>query len=240
MFNENLKTFITCHNQDIIKEHIESGKFNSLGDVVYMFVGMGEVDKIKDLQNVVIVRELPHNIEQYPNFTAFTAWYAIWKNDLCKSKYINLLEYDVNINEHFAPSLLDIIKNNEPKIISYSFLDLPNYHYITNLDLVSSIFKGLLLVYNIDMAKYIKDVIDEANGMVELWWPTTNNVCFSIPFFDKYMNWIDPLIPYMMEDKYAGHAQERALSFIHLLEKIPIYYYKGNIEHLHSNSHRTY
>jgi hypothetical protein len=60
MLQENcdIKTFITCHDQDIIKANIESGKFDSLGDVVFMFVGKGDVDKIDFFSNVIIVRDL--------------------------------------------------------------------------------------------------------------------------------------------------------------------------------------
>jgi hypothetical protein len=85
MLQENcdITTFIICHNQDIINANIESGKFDSLGNVVFMFVGKGDVDKIDFFSNVIIVRDLPYNIEDYPNFTAFTAWYAIHNNNFC-------------------------------------------------------------------------------------------------------------------------------------------------------------
>ncbi|NDG14028.1 MAG: hypothetical protein EB124_12945, partial [Betaproteobacteria bacterium] len=131
-----ITTFITCHDQDIIKANIESGKFDSLGNIVFMFVGKGEVDKIKDLPNVFIVRDLPYNIEDYPNFTAFTAWYAIWKNDLCKSKYINLLEYDVNIKENYGFFLKNMLKGSDSKIVGYFPLQMSNYQYVNNLDWV--------------------------------------------------------------------------------------------------------
>jgi hypothetical protein len=49
--------------------------------------------------NSIICRNLKHNIEDYPNLTSFTGWYAIWKNNLISSNYINLFEYDVNISD---------------------------------------------------------------------------------------------------------------------------------------------
>ena len=235
-----ITTFITCHDQDIIKANIESGKFDSLGNIVFMFVGKGEVDKIKDLPNVVIVRDLPYNIEDYPNFTAFTAWYAIWKNDLCKSKYINLLEYDVNIKENYGFFLKNMLKGSDSKIVGYFPLQMSNYQYVNNLDWVSSIFKGLLEAYNLDMKSYINNIMNDAKSKnMELYWPTTNNVCLLKSFFEKYMNWIDPLIPSMMGDQYAGHNQERALSFFSLLTNVPVYFYVGDIEHIQADSHKT-
>jgi len=235
-----ITTFITCHNQDIIKANIESGKFNSLGNVVYMFVGKGDVDKIQFLPNVVIVRDLTYNIEDYPNFTAFTAWYAIHKNNLCNTKYINLLEYDVNPKDNYGFFLKNMLKGSDPKIVGYFPLQMSNYHYITNQDWVSSIFKGLLEAYNLDMKAYMNNLMNDAKSKnMELYWPTTNNVCLLTSYFEKYMNWLEPIIPYMMGDQYAGHNQERALSFFSLLTNVPVYFYVGDIEHVQADSHKT-
>ena len=238
--NCDITTFITCHDQDIIKSNIASGKFDSLGKVVFMFVGKGEFTDIENYDNVIIVRDLPYNIEKYPNFTAFTAWYAIMKNKLCNTKYINLLEYDVNLKDNYGFFLKNMLKASDPKIVGYFPLQMSNYHYITNQDWVSSIFNGLLDAYNLDMKAYMNNLMNDAKSKnVELYWPTTNNVCLLTSYFEKYMNWLEPIIPYMMVDQYAGHNQERALSFFSLLTNVPVYFYVGDIEHVQADSHKT-
>ena len=234
-----MSTFIICHDQTIIKNNILSKKFNILDNVKFLYVGKNEFDDIELYPNVIIVRDLKYNIEQYPRFTAFTAWYAIWKNNLCSTKYLNLLEYDVNLNEDFNFFFSNVIKM-KPKIISYFPLTMRNYHYINNPDWITSISKGIKLVYKTDINNYVTGVIvDSMNKNVEPIWPTTNNVCFEYNTFDKYMKWIQPLITYMKEDPFSGHNQERALSFFSLMNKIPVAYFQGYIEHVQADSHKT-
>ena len=105
-----ITTFVMCHDQEIIKANITSGKFNQLGLVKFMYVGKGEFTELDQYPQVTVVRDLKYNIEQYPAFTAFTAWYAIWRHQLCKTKYINLLEYDVNLKDDYGFFLKNIIK----------------------------------------------------------------------------------------------------------------------------------
>jgi len=234
-----ITTFIICHDESIIKNNIQSKKFNSLGDVKFLYVGKNEFDDINLYPNVIIVRDLKYNIEQYPRFTAFTAWYAIWKNNLCTTKYLNLLEYDVNLNEDFNFYLSNVIKM-KPKIVSYFPLTMRNYHYINNPDWVTSITKGIKLAYKTDIRNFVTGIIiDSINKNVEPIWPTTNNVCFEYTTFEKYMKWIQPLISYMKDDPYSGHNQERALSFFSLMNKVPVAYFQGYIEHVQSDSHKT-
>jgi hypothetical protein len=98
-----------------------------------MFVGKNEFSNAEEYENVIIVKDLPFNIEEYPNFTAFTAWYAIWRNNLCKTKYLNLLEYDTNITDNYSYFLKSMLSSN-PKVISYFPMSMRNYHFIQNPD----------------------------------------------------------------------------------------------------------
>jgi hypothetical protein len=234
-----LTTFIVCHDENIIKNNIINEKYKSLGDVVFMYVGNKDFTDIDQYENVIIVKDLKFNIEQYPNFTAFTAWYAIWKNNLCHTKYMNLLEYDTNITENYAYYLKNILVSN-PKIISYFPLTMRNNQYILNENWVKSIFNGIKKVYKIDMSVYMTNVINNALSQgQEPIWSTTNNICIDKSIFDKYMKWIGPLLTYMKEDQYAGHNQERALSFFSVLNKVPIGYFTDEIEHVQADSHKT-
>lgn len=234
-----ITTFIICHDENIIKQNIESKKYDSLGNVKFMFVGKNEFSNDEEYGNVIIVKDLPFNIEEYPNFTAFTAWYAIWRNNLCKTKYLNLLEYDTNITDNYSYFLKSMLSSN-PKVISYFPMSMRNYHFIQNPDWVTSIFNGIKKVYKIDMYNYMTNIINNSiKQNHEPIWTTTNNVCFEKSTFDKYMKWIAPLVGYMKYDINAGHNQERALTFFTILNKIPISYYIDEIEHVQADSHKT-
>ena len=109
--DSDLTTYIICHDVNIIKSNIESKKYDTLGNVVFLYVGSKSPEDLTEYKNVIIVKNLKFNIEEYPAFTAFTAWYAIWRNRLCKTKYINLLEYDTNLSENFDFFLKNLSKN---------------------------------------------------------------------------------------------------------------------------------
>ena len=44
---------------------------------------------------------------------------------------------------------------------------------------------------------------------------------------------------FIKEDKNAGHNQERALSFFSILNRTPVNYFPGYIEHVQADSHKT-
>jgi hypothetical protein len=90
-------TFIFVHDQQIVLDYIAAGKFSDLPDLKYVFLGMRPTEQIEHLPNVIIARDLPDNIEHYPNLVAWTGWYALVRNDLIKTDLVNLFEYDVNV-----------------------------------------------------------------------------------------------------------------------------------------------
>ena len=95
-------TFIFVHDQYIVLDYLAAGKFNDLPEVKYVFLGMQPTDQIEhlvDMGKVIIARNLPDNIEHFPNLVAWTGWYALVRNDLIKTEIVNLFEYDVNVTE---------------------------------------------------------------------------------------------------------------------------------------------
>ena len=92
------QTFIFVHDEQIVLDYIEADKFSELPDVRYVFLGQRPVERIKDLDNVVIARHLPDNIEHLPNLVAWTGWYAVAFNGLITADIVNLFEYDINVS----------------------------------------------------------------------------------------------------------------------------------------------
>jgi hypothetical protein len=91
------QTFIFVHDQQIVLDYIAANKFHDLPDVKYCFLGQRPVDQIEHLDNVIVARNLPDNIEHFPNLVAWTGWYAVLWNDLIYADLVNLFEYDVNV-----------------------------------------------------------------------------------------------------------------------------------------------
>ena len=62
------ETFIFCHDQDLILGFEENQKFKNLYNYTYVFLGSRPTDKLTELDNVIVARDLEYNREQYPLF----------------------------------------------------------------------------------------------------------------------------------------------------------------------------
>jgi hypothetical protein len=94
------QTFIFVHDQYIVLDYLAAGKFDQLPDVQYVFLGQRPVDLLDQFvgeKKVIVARNLPNNIEHYPNLVAWTGWYSIARNGLITADIVNLFEYDVNL-----------------------------------------------------------------------------------------------------------------------------------------------
>lgn len=235
---KNIETYIVCHSQEIIESYIKSEKFKDVNNLKYIFVGFDNCDKLRDFNNVIIAKDYEENLEEYPNFTAFTAWYLLWKNNLIKSDYVNLLEYDVMLSDNFTITNEMVIDMVNPNIIGYVPFDMRNYHFINNPDWVQTIFRGIIEVYKIDMFKSISNLIN-VNKDKMLVWSSTSNILFNVETFNNFMKWFEPLIPYLKQDKNAGHAFERSITFFSLMNKVQCRFIPNTLKHIQMDSHKT-
>lgn len=90
-----IKTYIFVHSEDIIN-HCESvGNFDNFTNRTYVFLGSGNTDSLKKFDNIIIARDLPNNLEEYPKMCAYSGWYVLFKNNLITNDYVNLFEYDI-------------------------------------------------------------------------------------------------------------------------------------------------
>lgn len=227
------QTFIFVHDQNIVLDYIRVNKFNSLKNLTYIFLGNGDTSKIINNPNVVICRDLPINIEEYPKLTSFSGWYAIWKNKLYNQEFINLFEYDINLSTNFDDIINTTLTSN-PSIIGYIPFSPHDYRFIKHsqwsIDLINSIKKN----YNID----VLDVINNLPGDTVC--SMTSNHTFSKNLFEKYMEWMEPMIEDIKNSHLSGHQAERSISLFYLLEKIENIKVIPNIlEHFQFDSHKT-
>lgn len=227
------QTYIFVHNQQIILDYLRVGKFNQLDKLTYVFLGKGDISKIKNLSNVIICRNLPINIEEYPKLTSFTGWYAIWKNKLYNENFINLFEYDVNLSDNFNESFINNTSSNTD-IVGYIPFNPHHYDFLKHLpwslELLTSINKN----YNIDVLTEINKL---PNDMI---CSMTSNHTFSRKSFEQYMEWIEPMINDIKKSELSGHLVERSISTFYLLNKLKNVVILPNIlHHFQFDSHKT-
>jgi hypothetical protein len=178
-------TFIFVHDQQIVLDYIAANKFSDLPDVKYCFLGMRPTEQIEHLPNVIIARNLPDNIEHFPNLVAWTGWYALVRNDLIKSDIVNLFEYDVNVlGEWVQPT------------------ENTNYFPYPSTDEIWWNYNGIGTVL-----RYVCD--DDFEGVNV---PMTSNYTLKKDTLRLFVR--DMEIFYWAKDPQAGHIAERYYSYL--------------------------
>ena len=229
------ETFIFCHDQNLILEFEETNKFKNLYKHTYVFLGNREVDKLSELNNVIIARNLEHNLEEYPLFTSFTGWYALWKNKLISTKYVNLFEYDVILDPYIDQHHCKFYEQNI-EMIGYVPFPIAHYQFIANKEWVEYILPAIKEVYRHDLNQYFLKLVQNNPKAI---WSSTSNTTFRVDIFEEYMNWFEPLIPHLKDTKTCGHAHERSITFFSHMRKKKQLITQGILQHLQLDSHKT-
>ena len=226
-----IQTFIFVHEQQIILDYIKYKKFDGIENLKYVFLGDRDTSLIKDYENVIICRDLPINIEEYPKLTSFSGWYALWKNNLYDGEYLNLFEYDINLSDNFNDVLGNALESN-PNIIGYIPLPVNHPCFVREEKYCKKIMESISKVYNYNPY----DVILPLNGVCSV----TSNHTFKKDVFEKYMNWVEPLIDDFKITHMAGHEAERSISLFYLLNKVNNVKIIGDVLfHFQFDTHKT-
>jgi hypothetical protein len=228
-----IHTFIFVHDQNIILDFLKYEKFKDIPKLTYIFLGNRDIDKIEDLENVIIARNLEHNIEQYPKLTSYTGWYCIWKNNLTDSDYINLFEYDVNLHNDLISELENIITKDKVDVIGYIPFNVHHYNFLGHKPWCEKLIYSLQSIYNVDVIENIKKFPATTECSM------TSNHTMSINVFKRYMDWIDKMILNIRESTLSGHEVERSISLFYLLNKISYKILPNYLTHFQFDSHQT-
>jgi hypothetical protein len=231
-----IQTFIFVHDQEIILDYIKVGKFNNLENLKFVFLGDKDISKIENTDNVIISRNLPINMEQYPKFTSFTGWYSLWKNNLIDCDYINLFEYDVNIVSHFQDIQFETLKNKDLDFVGYIPYPVNSYEYVKNINWVKDIIPSIQKIYNIDVYKLTDDILDKNINSV---WSSTSNSTFKKEAFFEYMEWFERIIEFIKNSNGCGHAHERSISFFYFIHNKKVKIIPRVMSHFQLDSHKT-
>lgn len=223
-----------AHDQQTILDADRSRKFGALPGLRYVFLGGRDVDKISGRGDVIIARDLEHNIERYPRFCSFTGWYALWRNNLIESDHVHLLEYDIVVKNSFNEAVSDWIRAGHdfmgyvPMPMKMLCDDDPKY--------LSGMVESIHRHHGVDILGIVRSAVG-LNGSES--WSATSNSTFKRGAFNEYMEWFSPLIDDIKDDRMCGHAHERSISFFCLMRKKKMFLTRAGIRHMMMNSHRS-
>lgn len=217
--------FIVCHDYKIIAELEKSNHFRNLSNYRYLLVGESKKIESDFLEKIIVCERLPHNIEPLKNLLTFTSWYAIVKNNLSKTEYVTIFEYDVDIKKNLSFDLgnFDAIGYVDYLIDSEkSFRDYPPYigEYVKKLKMANHEQE----IYNL----YGSDK-----------WACTTNFTLKNSFLSDFVDYYYNLI--IEDDIYhkvkQAHIHERMITMFCLINKKKIKIEDGYLDHFGKLSH---
>ena len=227
-----METFIFVHDQNIVLDFIRVGKFSNLENVKYVFVGSKPVDKIKDLNQVIVCRDLEHNIEQFPNLTSFTGWYALCKNNLIKSNQVSLFEYDINTSSDLQTKINNSFDEGFD-VVGYIPLGIHDINYIRNMQWSAKMITSLGSVYGINLQNFLNSLPNTTTISM------TSNHSMTKDALYQYMDWMSPMLDEIKKSYFSGHEVERSISIFYLIKQLKYKILENNISHFQFNSHGT-
>ena len=228
---DELEIFIICHDQETILHYERNSKFKYQPHYRYVFVGSGPADKIEGNDEVIICRNLLHNIEQYKYLVSFTAWYALVRNKLIRTKYVSLLEYDVSLSSDFYTKNLDVLMRTGG-MIGYVIFPLNSPVF---LGATPHLYSSIKKVYGLDVAEVVQEYI-KTTGRNS--WCSTSNCTMPTEVLEKFVDWYLPLTEEFREEKLGAHVEERAIKIFAINNNIKTFYLPGVLQHQQLKSHK--
>jgi len=230
-----IHTYIFVHDQNIILDYLNIGKFKDFLNLTYVFLGNRHSDKIDKLDNVIIVNKLPINIEHIPKLTSYTGWYALCENNLIKSDYVNLFEYDINYSNSFIEKNKALI-NSKPDAVGYFNLPAKHPLFIEDKTYSDVLIKDIKEKTGIDMFQLVATYSKKNPNLL---WQNTSNSSWKVSILKEYVLWAKQFQEVLSKFEYAGHAIERSISFFYYIKKLNVSLTSGLLEHLQLNSHKS-
>lgn len=224
--------FITVHDQELILTLEKNKVFRNLDRYTYMFVGPRPVDKISHLKNVIVARNYPHNIEKYKSLCDFTGWYALVKNNLIKTPFVSLIQFDSLILPGFDKKTTRMLRKHPDALMGYQphLLTAP---YFLEDRFCLTMKQCVKKYYKVE----VEDLIKKAQAQGDTQWPGATSIFCSKKLLEQYIEWCEPMIDELGMDPMGGHSIERGIKFFSILKGIKNFYLPEVLQHVFACSH---
>lgn len=218
---ESIKTldiFIVCHNQQSLELFKENNKHIDISKFKFILVGNWEGVGEEFKEEHIVASFLPDNIERFEKLLTFTAWYALTRNNLIKSDYVGIFEYDCIFKDDIFKLKGELEKNC---IIGFN-PRVTNEHLYLN---IIPEFCNLLSKGEIKKAK--------KNN----YWNATTNMILPINFLEGFVSWYLEYVIKILKYTKVSHYHERAVNVLAANMDIDYKFFQSYVEHKQLMSH---
>lgn len=204
------KTFIFAHSKEAIG--MDNGKSQVLPNVQYVLLGDASSD---GLDNVIVARDLKHNMEEYHRACAYSGWIALVNNGYIDNEdWVYLFEYDTQV----SPSILQV----RDEIVGYFALASTDY---------------MFFIWEPELAKSVNKIISTTDYFRIGYAPMTSNIAMKGKWLKILAMELEEAIKELGHHKYLGHVLERLVVFIIWKYNIPYRLYLNAVSHQMACSH---
>jgi hypothetical protein len=156
-------------------------------DCTILFVGPLKTPEEKDM---IVLRNLPENIEKLPQFLTFTAWWAISHNSLFTDcDYIALFEWDT----HTTPQFWENVRNTLNKSVdAVGFYNHDKHFYFIH-----------------SSKKLLESLQDLKLSVPDTNWFSSSNCIIKRKKLDEFVALYETQIDHLKDDSLCKWAHER-------------------------------
>lgn len=212
-----MRLYVVCHDLDSY-EYFKRINPNIHHQFIVILVGEYYGLPKGFPSNTIVANTCKNNIEYRPTLLTFTAWYVLVFNDLIKTDYVGIFEYDCRISEKVFTLNHKMTINS---IICFKRRELPDHLF---LDYIPE-FTDLLNSNLIDIAT-----------KQEYWYPTSNCI-MSRQFITGFVMWYKRFVSKIIDIPNHPHIHERAISIYAYWKNYDIIYVPEHLRHYQKCSH---
>lgn len=198
------KSFIFAHDRQLIVD--DNGKLDKLPNPKYVLLGNADTGGLED---IIVARDLPHNVEEYDKACAYSGWIALVKNGFIDNEdFVFLFEYDTQI----SGTILDI----RDEIVGY--FAIPSTHH-------------MFLEWEPSLGQEVSKVIPMTDYFHIGYAPMTSNIAMKGKWLKVIAMELEEAIKKLGNHPNLGHILERFVVFVIWKYKIPYRLYLNAVKH---------
>jgi hypothetical protein len=220
--------FILCHDQELVLNDISKNAIKITDPYKIIFMGDRPTDKIKSKENLIISKNLQYNIEQHKNCLQYCGWYAIFKNNLSKTDYIRLIDYDI---------IIDKWDNKTDKDVKSLIFFNNDFYFYEGFGDHITFQNNIKKFLNYDLKTLAENYYKKTNNNK---WFSSCDVLIKRRVFIEFMEWMDEVFKNQKNNYYFGMHFERYLSIFCMAKNLEYECISNESRHLQQQSHPYY
>lgn len=195
-----VEALITIHDQDLLLEREEEGRFAGLSRT-WLFVGRRPVDWVPHNVKLHVSRDWSPNYERYPAFYDFTGWWTASFPTVIRAEHVICLQDDMTVLDERLADRCAALLGAAPGPVAFTAGHYSARNWMLMINGFAEAFNAGMAAVGVDVGAF--PAFEE--------WPTTQGTAWRTEDLRAFMAWFEPLFTVWADDVWAGHLAERSM-----------------------------